>query len=320
MTLLSLIIPCFNENKNLPALADALTKLRSQLPETIRLELVIIDDGSEDETASSARKLASEQVKIGDWQILKLSRNFGKEAALLAGLDNCSGDACVLMDADLQDPPELIPTLVKHWQNDAEVVNAVRSQRQGDSLLKQLSAFWFYRLFKATSHLDVRLDASDFRLLDRVVINAICACRERVRFSKGFIAWAGFRQVNVAYVRPSRKSGCSTWGLWKLWNYALDGLFSFSSAPLRVWTYIGFTIALLSVSYTVLIVLRALMGGINVPGYASIVAILTFLGGMQMIGIGLIGEYIGRIYLESKQRPIYLIRDHLKISSSSNSH
>jgi len=319
MKLLSLVIPCFNERDNLPALGLALNQLRRQLPATINLEIVIIDDGSQDGTANSASELANQHSSLGEWQVLELSRNFGKEAAILAGLDHCLGDACVLLDADLQDPPELIPTLVHHWQQNIEVVNAVRSKRQGDSWLKQLSAFWFYRLFKATSHLDVRLDASDFRLLDRAVIDAIRSCRERVRFSKGFIAWAGFRQVNVAYVRPARKGGRSTWGLWKLWNYALDGLFSFSTAPLRVWTYLGFAIALISVSYTAVIVLRALMGGINVPGYASIVAILTFLGGMQMMGIGLIGEYVGRIYLESKQRPIYLIRDHLQIRGSSYS-
>lgn len=305
---LSLVIPCFNERDSLAPLLQALARLRRDLPADLPLELVLVDDGSRDGTAEALRRQAPALAAVGRWQLLELSRNFGKEAALLAGLDHASGAAAVLLDADLQDPPELIPAMVVLWRDGHQVVNGVRRQRQGDGWAKRLTAHWFYRVFRATSHLDIRLDASDFRLIDREVIDAILGCRERVRFSKGFVAWAGFRQIDLPYDRPAREAGRSAFGLWKLWNYALDGLFSFSTAPLRIWTYLGGAVALLSVTYTVVIVLRALMGGIDVPGYASIVAILTFLGGMQMIGIGLVGEYVGRIYLEVKQRPHYVLR------------
>jgi glycosyltransferase involved in cell wall biosynthesis len=310
--LITLIIPCFNEATTLPRLVAALETMQPQLPTGVELEILMIDDGSKDNTADIARQLAADHNKLGQWQIFEFSRNFGKEAAMLAGLDHCQGDACILLDADLQDPPELIPQLIMNWQNGYEVVNAVRSQRQGDGWLKQISAHLFYRLFKAASHLDVRVDSSDYRLLDRSVIDAIRGCRERIRFSKGFVAWAGFQQTDIFYLRPTRKSGQSTWSIWRLWNYALDGIFNFSTAPLRIWTYVGSLVALGAVVYSIFIILWKILGGRIVEGYASIVALLTFLGGIQMIGLGLVGEYIGRIYLETKQRPVYLIKTHSK--------
>jgi glycosyltransferase involved in cell wall biosynthesis len=310
--LITLIIPCFNEAATLPRLVAALKSMQKQLPAAMELELLLIDDGSKDNTAGIAHQLAADNNKLGKWQILEFSRNFGKEAAMLAGLDHCHGDACIMLDADLQDPPELIPQLIINWQNGYAVVNAVRSQRQGDGWLKQISAHWFYRLFKTASHLDVRVDSSDYRLLDRCVIDAICGCRERVRFSKGFIAWAGFQQTDIFYQRPTRKSGKSAWSIWRLWNYALDGIFNFSTAPLRIWTYLGSIVALAAVAYTIFIILWTILGGHTVEGYASIVALLTFLGGIQMMGLGLLGEYIGRIYLEAKQRPSYLIKNHMR--------
>lgn len=203
--------------------------------EKIDLEIIIIDDGSRDLTANVALRPAKANDDLATWQILELSRNFGKEAALLAGLDHCKGDACIFLDADLQDPTELIPVLVEKWLSEgAEVVNAIRRTRAGDGWFKVLNSFLFYRVFKKISRLDVQLDSSDYRLLDKAVIKVICSCREQVRFSKGFVAWAGFNQINIEYDRPLRISGKSKWSLWKLWNYALDGVFSFSTIPLRI--------------------------------------------------------------------------------------
>ncbi len=319
MSVLSLIIPCFNEERSLPSLIDALRNVKFNFSEEIHLEIIIIDDGSHDRTANVALTLAKANNDLATWQILELSRNFGKEAALLAGLDHCKGDACVFLDADSQDPPELIPNLVQKWLFEgAEVVNTVRRTRAGDGWLKVLSAFLFYRIFKKISRLDVRLDSSDYRLLDKMVIKAICSCREQVRFSKGFVAWAGFNQSSIEYDRPPRKSGNSEWSTWKLWNYALDGIFSFSTIPLRIWTYIGLSMAIISLAYAICITVKALLGGINVPGYASIVAIISFLGGIQLMGIGIIGEYIGRIFIESKKRPIYVIKNCLITEGSGN--
>ena len=319
MSVLSLIIPCFNEERSLPSLIDALRNIKFNFGEEIHLEIIIIDDGSYDLTTNVALRLAQTNNDLATWQILELSRNFGKEAALLAGLDHCKGDACIFLDADLQDPPELIPSLVQKWLFEgAEVVNAVRRTRTGDGWLKVLSSFLFYRIFKKISRLDVRLDSSDYRLLDKTVIKAICSCREQVRFSKGFVAWAGFNQISIEYDRPPSRSGKSEWSLWKLWNYALDGIFSFSTIPLRIWTYIGLSMATISLIYGICITVTALLGGINVPGYASIVAIISFLGGIQLMGIGIIGEYIGRIFIESKKRPIYVIRNHLTTEGSGN--
>lgn len=319
MSVLSLIIPCFNEERSLPSLIDALRNIKFNFGEEIHLEIIIIDDGSYDLTTNVALRLAQTNNDLATWQILELSRNFGKEAALLAGLDHCKGDACIFLDADLQDPPELIPSLVQKWLFEgAEVVNTVRRTRTGDGWLKVLSAFLFYRIFKKISRLDVRLDSSDYRLLDKTVIKAICSCREQVRFSKGFVAWAGFNQISIEYDRPPSRSGKSEWSLWKLWNYALDGIFSFSTIPLKIWAYIGLSMATISLVYGIYITLTALLGGINVPGYASIVAIISFLGGIQLMGIGIIGEYIGRIFIESKKRPIYVIRNRLTTGGSGN--
>ena len=202
---LSLVIPCFNERDSLAPLLQALARLRRELPADLPLELVLVDDGSRDGTAEALRRQAPALAAVGRWHLLELSRNFGKEAALLAGLDHASGAAAVLLDADLQDPPELIPAMVALWRDGHQVVNGVRRQRQGDGWAKRLTAHWFYRVLRATSHLDIRLDASDFRLIDRVVIDAILDCRERVRFSKGFVASAGFRQIARTMKPPARR-------------------------------------------------------------------------------------------------------------------
>lgn len=300
---------CFNEASGIAAFIAA---IRRQ-PAVKRL--VLVDDGSRDGTAASIQSQIAEDNHFGSppacpLSLIRLSRNFGKEAAMLAGLDYARGrcGAVVLMDSDLQDPPELIGPMVEAWLEGHQVVNAVRHDRSSDSRMKRLSSQGFYSLFLRLSKLEVQYNASDFRLLDRVAIDAIVACGEKVRFSKGFFAWMGFDQKNIAFKRPVRHIGTSKWGGWKLWNYALDGIFNFSTAPLRIWSYLGlaFTVAAFAVGLTA--VIRVLFFGIDVPGYASLFFAVTFLGGLQLIGIGILGEYVGRIYLEVKNRPTYLIR------------
>ena len=226
----------------------------------------------------------------------------------LAGLKHCGADACIILDADLQDPPSLIPTMVEAWLEGYQVVNAVRHDRSSDGLMKRLSSEGFYSLFLKLSKLQVQFNASDFRLIDRDAVQAILACEERVRFSKGFFAWIGYQQKNIYFKRPARSSGSTKWGSWKLWNYALDGIFNFSTAPLRIWSYLGLIVTCAAFIVGLSAVVRVIFFGIDVPGYASLFFAVTFLGGLQLIGIGVLGEYIGRSYLEAKRRPHYVIK------------
>lgn len=316
-----LLIPCKNEAESAPELMQALQHTLRHLEEEgspvdlahLRFSLIIVDDGSSDDTVACFERLLREPGPLKGGAIISLSRNFGKEAAILAGLRECKADACIIMDADLQDPPELIGPMVAAWQEGHQVVNAVRHDRSSDSVMKRLSSEGFYSLFLRLSKLEMQFNASDFRLLDRAAIDAIVACGERVRFSKGFFAWVGFDQKNITFKRPARLSGTSKWGSWKLWNYALDGIFNFSTAPLRIWSYLGLAVTAAAFVVGITAVIRVLFFGIDVPGYASLFFAVTFLGGLQLIGIGILGEYVGRAYLETKQRPHYVIRRLIRI-------
>ena len=241
-------------------------------------------------------------------RVIDLSRNFGKEAALTAGLDEATGDVVVVMDVDLQDPPDLIPELVAKWLEGFEVVLARRVNRSSDSIMKRLSAKWFYRIHNSMADPQIPHDVGDFRLLDRSVVEALRRLPERRRFMKGLFSWVGFRTTIVDYSRPSRKGGRSKFSGWKLWNLALEGITSFSIAPLRLWTYIGIAVSASAFSYMIFIIIRTVVFGIAVPGYASIFVALLFFGGIQLIGIGVVGEYLGRVYMEVKQRPTYIVR------------
>ena len=254
--------------------------------------------------------LLSAQEQDARIDVIDLSRNFGKEAALTAGLYAARGNAVIPIDADLQDPPELIPLMLEKWREGFEVVLAQRVDRRADSIAKRTSASWFYRLHNSIANPQLPENVGDFRLMDRCVIEAIKTLPESRRFMKGLFAWVGFTTTAIEYKRPPRTGGASKFNGWALWNFAIEGITSFSTDPLRIWTYLGFTVSVASFSYGAFIALKVLLFGVDVPGYASIMTTVTFLGGLQLIGIGVIGEYLGRTYLESKRRPTYIIRRH----------
>lgn len=301
-TLISIIVPVFNEED---AIAPFLEKTKAVLSYArLSFEIIFVNDGSTDSSLSILLDFAKTDHRL---KIINFSRNFGKEAAISAGIDHATGDALIPIDVDLQDPPELIPTMIEHWRSGYDVVYGLRMSRDSDSFTKRTSATLFYKIFNYLSPLKIPPDAGDFRLIDRRVAEVLRNIPERNRFMKGLFSWVGFKSIAVSYDRPNRKSGKTKWSTWKLWNFALDGILSFSTLPLRIWTYIGVTIAILSFLYGSYIVVRTLIFGIDLPGYASILTIILFLGGIQLISIGILGEYIGRVFIESKNRPLYVI-------------
>lgn len=302
--IVSIVVPFFNEGGNVELFQQGLVPILAALPE-IAFEIVCVDDGSTDDTLSRLIRMAEADARF---RVIELSRNFGKEAALTAGIDHARGDAVIPIDADLQDPPELIAHMIAAWTNGAEVVLARRVDRSVDPLLKQRSAAWFYRIYNHLSHLQLPENVGDFRLMDRVVVDALKTLTEQQRFMKGLFAWVGFRTVTLDYQRRPRAGGVTKFSGWKLWNLAVEGFTSFSTLPLKVWTYIGLAGALATAAYAIFIVLRTLIIGVDVPGYASLLVAILFIGSLQLVSIGVLGEYIGRIYMESKRRPTYIVR------------
>jgi glycosyltransferase involved in cell wall biosynthesis len=268
-------------------------------------EIICVDDGSEDNTLEQLIAISQIDPRV---TILEFSRNFGKEPAMSAGINAATGDCVIPIDADLQDPPALIPQMLKKWQEGAEVVLAKRIDRSTDSYAKRTSALMFYRLHNALSSLKIPENVGDYRLMDRVVVDALMQLPERQRFMKGLFAWVGFKTATIEYARDARVAGETKFSGWKLWNFAIEGITSFSLAPLKVWIYIGLAGALFAFFYASFIIIRTLIFGVDVPGYASLLVVSLFFGSLQLISLGIIGEYIGRIYFESKQRPLYLIR------------
>jgi glycosyltransferase involved in cell wall biosynthesis len=301
---LSIVCPMFDEADVLPAFIARLLPALQATGESF--EIVCVNDGSHDGTLAALLAWRAQEPRV---RVLDLSRNFGKEAALTCGIDHARGDAVIPIDADLQDPPELIPELVRLWRSGFEVVLPQRVDRSSDGALKRRSAALFYRLHNLISHPPIPINVGDFRLLDRRVVDALKRLPERRRFMKGLFAWVGFRQATIPYTRQPRPSGHTKFSGWKLWNLALDGITSFSTAPLRVWTYIGLLVALLSFVYGLFIITTVLVSGSDLPGYASLITVVLFLGGVQLVGLGILGEYVGRLLQEVKQRPIYLLRD-----------
>jgi glycosyltransferase involved in cell wall biosynthesis len=268
-------------------------------------EIICVDDGSRDNTLEQLIAISKTDPRVS---VLEFSRNFGKEAAMTAGIDATTGDCVIPIDADLQDPPALIAEMIQKWQEGAEVVLAKRIDRSSDSYAKRTTAVMFYRLHNALSHLQIPENVGDYRLMDRVVVDALKQLPERQRFMKGLFAWVGFKTVTIEYSRDARLVGETKFSGWKLWNFAIEGITSFSLMPLKIWIYVGLAGALFAFLYATFIIIRTLIFGIDLPGYASLLVVTLFFGSLQLISLGVIGEYIGRIYFESKQRPLYLIR------------
>ena len=301
---ISLVVPVYNEEESIDTFIETIDKELAPLRD--QLEIVFVNDGSRDKTREVVEKAIERDSRV---TLINLARNFGKEAAMTAGLAHARGDAIVPMDVDLQDPPALVLEFVRMWQEEGyDTVYGVRTDRNADTPMKRLTAGGFYRFFNAVSTTTkIPENAGDFRLMDRRVVEAINQLPERNRFMKGLFTWAGFRSIGVPYARPERAAGTTKFNYWKLWNFALDGLFSFSSWPLRVWSYIGAAVAGISFLYMMVIILKVIFIGVDSPGYASLMCVILFLGGMQLLSIGIMGEYIGRMFLEVKQRPVFLI-------------
>jgi glycosyltransferase involved in cell wall biosynthesis len=301
---LSVVVPVYNEEQSIDLFYLRTTKVLEglQLP----WEMVFVNDGSRDNTLARLVALRQRDRRV---QIIDLSRNFGKESALSAGLDFARGDAAIPIDVDLQDPPELIPVLVDRWCEGYEVVNAVRRSRTGDTWMKRKTAEAFYRLVGRIARVDIKENAGDFRLISRPALDVLRQLPERRRFMKGLFSWIGFRSTDVPYDRQPRVCGKSTWSYWKLWNFAIEGITSFSQVPLQLATYFGLLLAVGSLGYGAFIVVRTLLLGNPVPGYPSLMVVVLTLGGFQLMALGVMGEYIARIHDETKGRPLYIVRE-----------
>lgn len=302
---LSVVVPCFNEQEVLPEFHRRLAAVLEQLG--MPREIVYVNDGSTDGTLRLMRELQAGHPEVA---VVDLSRNFGKEVAMTAGLDACCGDAVVVIDADLQDPPELIPQLVAAWRDGYDMVYARRESRAGETAFKKATARWFYRIIGKLSRVSIPADTGDFRLLSRRAVLALLQLREQHRFMKGLFAWVGFPQKAVLYKRDPRFAGATKWNYWKLWNFAVEGITSFSTVPLRLATYSGIGIAVIAFVYAGWIFYKTLAYGDPVKGYPSLMVVLLFLGGGQLIGIGVLGEYLGRMFNETKNRPLYFLNEH----------
>ncbi len=300
---LSVVVPAHDEAPVLDLFFARLTPVLEGLG--VAWEVVAVDDGSRDATVAG---LLRHRARDGRIKLLSLSRNFGKELALTAGLDAATGDMVVPIDMDLQDPPELIAQFLDRWEEGFDVAYGVRVDRSTDTAAKRATARAFYRLFNRVSDVSMPADAGDFRLMDRRVVDALKALPERNRFNKGLFAWVGYRQAAVPYAREARAAGSSSWRWWRLWNFALDGIVAFSSAPIRIWTYVGALLGLAAISLAAWIAVRTLVEGVDTPGYASLAVFVLFGSGVQMLAIGMLGEYVARIYHEVKRRPLYLVQ------------
>ncbi|BGI52959.1 MAG: glycosyltransferase family 2 protein [Candidatus Hamiltonella defensa (Ceratovacuna japonica)] len=299
---LSLIVPVFNEEDALPIFYHTVRDF--QPLSQYEIEIIFINDGSQDKTSDIAGTLALADPLV---TLINFSRNFGKEAALFAGLVHATGEIVIPIDVDLQDPIDVIPLMIEKWQKGADVVLAKRSKRPADSYLKRMSASMFYKVHNKISSQKIEENVGDFRLLSRQVVDEIKALPERNLFMKGILSWVGFRTDIVEYTRAERIAGVSQFNGWKLWNLALEGITSFSTVPLRIWSYLGLVVSFSAFIYAAWMIFNKLIWGNPVPGYPSLMTAILFLGGVQLIGIGVLGEYIGRIYMESKKRPRYII-------------
>ena len=303
--LISIVVPVFNEEAVLPEFHRRLGQVLDPL--SFDFEILYVNDGSADDSLSLLNRLREEDARVA---ILDLSRNFGKEIAMTAGLHRAQGEAVIVIDADLQDPPELIPRLIEEWQKGFDVVYARRARREGESAFKKMTAHLFYRLMRTIGQIKIPEDTGDYRLLSRRAVNALNTLGEQHRFMKGLFTWIGYRQKAVIYEREPRHAGESKWNYWKLWNFAIEGITSYSSAPLKLASYLGLLTALGAFAYGIFIIIRTLLYGDPVQGYPSMIVIILFLGGVQLMSIGVLGEYVGRIFTETKRRPLYFVNEY----------
>ncbi len=301
----TLVAPVFNEQETVGPFLDQIQVLLDQLAPVARVDILFVNDGSRDGTELAIRSRMEAGRAIG---LVNLSRNFGKEAALWAGLKYATGDAVIPIDVDLQDDPFIIPEMIEKWQAGAQIVNARRADRSSDTWIKRVTAQGFYRVFNAVADQPIPQDVGDFRLLDRQVVDVLCTLSERVRLNKALFGWVGFPTDEVTFERHERSAGFSTFSYWRLWNMALDGIFASTTKPLRVWTYVGSTLAFLSFVYAGFLFFRTLVFGVDVPGYASTVVLILLFGGLNLFAVGILGEYIGRILTEVRDRPLYVVR------------
>jgi glycosyltransferase involved in cell wall biosynthesis len=303
---LSIIVPAYNEEEVLPEFHTRLSAVLNKIG--CESEVVYVNDGSTDRTLNIIDGLRQGDARVA---VIDLSRNFGKEIAMTAGFDHAVGDAVVVIDADLQDPPELIPELYKYYQEGYDVVYAQRVSRAGEGPLKKVTAFLFYRLIQAATRVQIPADTGDFRLVSRRALDALNKLREQHRFMKGLYAWIGFPQKAVPYQRDARMAGKTKWNYWMLWNFALEGFTSFTIAPLKIATYLGITTAVAAFLYGAWVIYKTLAHGDPVAGYPSLMVVILFLGGIQLMTIGVLGEYLGRMFDETKRRPLYFVKNHL---------
>ena len=300
---LSIIVPMYNEEENIDLFFKSVQTVLKKIKE-LTYEFICINDGSQDKTLDILKKYAKKDKSV---KIISFSRNFKKEQALYAGLEHCSGKSAIVMDVDMQDPPELIADFVQKWKEGLEVVYGIRKDRNTDTFFKKITAGSFYKIYNLISETKIPDNVGDFRLMDRKVIDAVLSIKEKKLFMKGIFNWVGFKSIGIPYKRQQRAAGSTKWNYWKLWNFALDGITSSTTLPLRIWTYFGGLVACFSFLYGLFIIIRTLILGIDVPGYASLLVCILFLGGIQLIALGIFGEYIGRIFAEVKDRPLYII-------------
>jgi len=306
MKKISILIPAYNEQEVLEPLYQRLGTLAND-NKSYDFEFLFVNDGSRDKTLSIIKELADKDDRVS---YVDLSRNFGKEIAMIAGLDHVTGDATVIIDADLQDPPELIPKMIKYWEDGYEDVYAKRNSRSGETWLKKATSNLYYRILQKSTNIPIQRDTGDFRLLDRVCVDALKQIRESQRYTKGMFSWIGYKKKEITYDRDPRVAGESGWSYSKLINFAIDGLTSFTTAPLRISSIMGIIVSLVAFIYIVYLVFRTILFGTDLAGYPSMMAVILFLGGVQLLSLGVIGEYIGRIFNETKGRPLYFVQEY----------
>lgn len=306
MKKISILVPAYNEQEVLEPLYQRLGKLAND-NKSYEFEFLFINDGSRDNTLEIIKDYAEKDNRIS---YVNLSRNFGKEVAMIAGFDHVTGDATVIIDADLQDPPELIPKMIQYWEEGFDDVYAKRNSREGETWIKKTTSTIYYRMLQKTTHIELQRDTGDFRLLDRRCIEALKVIRESQRYTKGMFSWIGYKKKEITYDRDPRAAGETKWNYPKLINFAIDGLTSFTTAPLRISSVLGFIVSFVAFIFIIILIIKTSLFGDPVEGYPSMMAAILFLGGLQLLSLGVIGEYVGRIFNETKQRPLYFVEEY----------